>query len=145
MRKCNFPASDVTVTGIEIQVMFNDNRIGLTCQLSDGLWETHPEPIESSVWAYFDSLDEAVKKLLCMNHPAALAYFGHDEFKRILELEEASYAEFDQEQLAQCIDVHEQAPPLEQENRSKQAKAVPLSASDRNHYANGCTIARSDQ
>ena len=62
------PPYAYTDTGLGIQVRRGKHpdkySIGDAGQLSDGTWEVHPEPVESSPWLYVATVDEAVKCLV---------------------------------------------------------------------------------
>ena len=62
------PPESVTDTGLGIQVRrgkYPDKySIGEAGQLSDGTWEVHLEPVESTPFLYVATADEAIKCLV---------------------------------------------------------------------------------
>jgi hypothetical protein len=45
-------------------VTVNGVSVGEAAKLTDGTWEVHPEPVESSPWKYVDSAEEVVTSMV---------------------------------------------------------------------------------
>ena len=47
-------------TDVEVKIFIMDEQIAEACQLSDGSWEIHGMPLETSPWGYWDTIEEFI-------------------------------------------------------------------------------------
>jgi hypothetical protein len=56
----------VKATDWSIELLCGDKVMGEAALLTDGSWEVHPCPVESSPWAYYDKPEDVIGILLTL-------------------------------------------------------------------------------